>query len=138
MLTVSWYISDAVSRKWHKKPKFQLINFIVPETLIWPLIVSLVGVLFDVFIGLGWFGYLMWNSTFIMIFIYGLHGIGLVKYLIARYKVPGNIRRFIAIISFAVLLLPGVNLVILIGVPMLGVSELWIRFREGENYENYS
>ena len=42
------------------------------------------------------------------------------------------------ILSIAVLLLPGVNLVILIGVPVLGVSELWIRYREGENYENYS
>ena len=138
MLTISWFSADAISRRWYKKPRFQLRNFIVPETLIWPLIVSLVGVLADVFAGLGWIGYLMWNSTFIMVLIYGLHGIGLVKYLIDRYKVPGSVRRFIVIMSIAVLLLPGINLVILIGVPALGVSELWIRFREGENYENYS
>ena len=129
MLTGSWYFADAVSRRWQKKPRFQLIDFIVPETMIWPLIISLIGVLMDVFMGIGWIGHLMWNSTFIMVIIYGLHGIGLVKYLLDRYKVPGSSRRFIAIISIAVLLLPGINLVILIGVPVLGVSELWIRYR---------
>lgn len=138
MLTGSWYFADAVSRRWHKKPKFKLVDFIVPETLIWPLIVSLIGVLADVFMGIGWIGHLMWNSTFIMALIYGLHGIGLLGYLLNRYKVSRSSRRFIAIISIAVLLLPGINLVILIGVPVLGVSELWIRYRKGENYENYS
>ncbi len=129
MLTGSWYFADAVSRRWLKKPKFKLVDFIVPETLIWPLIVSLVCVLADVFMGIGWIGHLMWNSTFIMALIYGLHGIGLIEYLLNRYKVSRSRRRFIVIISIAVLLLPGINLVILIGVPVLGVSELWIRYR---------
>ncbi len=138
MLTGSWYFADAFSRRIDKRPKFRLIGFFVPETLIWPLIVSLVGVLADVFIGIGWIGHLMWNSTFIMVFVYGLHGIGLIEYLLNRYKVSRSSRRFIAIISIAVILIPGINLVILIGVPVFGVSELWIRYREGENYENYS
>ena len=129
MLTGSWYFADAVSRRWHKKPKFNLVDFIVPETFIWPLIVFLVGILADVFVGIGWIGHLMWNSTFIMALIYGLHGIGLIEYLLNRYKVSRSSRRFIVIISIAVLLLPGINLVILIGVPVLGVSELWIRYR---------
>jgi uncharacterized protein (DUF486 family) len=129
MLTGSWYFADAVSRRWHRKPKFKLVEFIVPEILIWPLIVSLIGILADVFVGIGWVGHLMWNSTFIMALIYGLHGIGLIEYLLNRYKVSRSIRRFIVIIGIAVLLLPGINLVILIGVPVLGVSELWIRYR---------
>lgn len=129
MLTGSWYLADAVSRRLEKRSRFRLVDFIVPETMIWPLIVFLVGILADVFIGIGWIGYLMWNGTFIMVLIYGLHGIGLIEYLLNRYKVSRSGRRFIVIISIAVLLLPGINLVILIGVPMLGVSELWIRYR---------
>ena len=129
MLTVGWFFADAISRRLHKKQRFRLIDFIVPETMIWPLIVSLIGVLGDVFVGLGWIGHLMWNSTFILVLIYGLHGIGLIEYLLKRYKVSRSSKRFLAIISIAVLLLPGINFIILIGVPVLGVSELWIRYR---------
>ncbi|MCK5154312.1 MAG: DUF2232 domain-containing protein [Spirochaetales bacterium] len=139
MLAVGWFVADSIDRRRKKKQQFKLVNFIVPELMIWPLIIVLAGVLLDVFFGMSWIGYIMWNSTFIMIFIYGLHGIGLVKYLLGRYKVPGSGRRLIAISVFVVLLMPGLNLVILIGVPVLGVSELWIRYRsEGESYENYS
>lgn len=129
MLTGSWYFADAVYRKLNRKPKFKLVEFIVPEIFIWPLIVSLIGILADVFVGIGWVGHLMWNITFIMALIYGLHGIGLIVYLLNKYKLSRSIRRFIVIIGIAVLLLPGINLVILIGVPVLGVSELWIRYR---------
>ena len=129
MLSGSWYFADAISRRWQKQPRFHLADFIVPDTMIWPLIVFLVGVLADVFMGIGWIGHLMWNGTFMMVLIYGLHGIGLIEYLLTRYKVSRSSRRFIVIISIAVLLLPGINLIILIGVPALGVSELWIRYR---------
>lgn len=138
MLSGGWFAADSINRRWSRKQQFKLTDFTVPEIMIWPLIIILAGVFLDIFLGLSWLGYIMWNSTFIMIFIYGLHGIGLIKYLLERYKVPGSGRRLIAISIFIVLLMPGINLVVLIGVPVLGVSELWIRYREGENYENYS
>ena len=138
MLSGSWFVADSIQRRRNKKQQFKLVDFYVPEIMIWPLIVVLAGVLLDIFLGLSWLGYIMWNSTFIMIFLYGLHGIGLIKYLLDRYKVPGSGRRLITIFTIVVLLMPGINLVLLIGVPVLGVSELWIRYREGENYENYS
>ena len=138
ILSWSWYFADLIYKRWQKQAGFQFAKYYVPEMLIWPLLVSLFGVLLDSIIGIGWFGIFMWNSAFIIAFIYGLNGIGLLRYLLNRYKVSGRGRRFIVILSIAVLLLPGVNLVILIGVPVLGVSELWIRYREGENYENYS
>jgi len=131
MLTVAWYFADAVIRKTEKRSGIKLVNFRVPEILLWPLIISLLGVLADLFLGLGWIGYLMWNSTFIMILLYGIHGIGLIGYLLVRYKVTRSGRRFLIILSVAVMLLPGINLVLLIGVPVLGVSEMWIRYRTG-------
>ncbi len=129
MLTVSWYLADAVLRRMDKRPGFKLVNFRVPEILLWVLLISLVGVLADLLVELSWIGYLMWNSTFIMVLIYGIHGIGLIGYLLGRYKVTRNGRRFFMIIAVAVLLVPGINLVILIGVPVLGISEHWIRYR---------
>jgi Predicted membrane protein (DUF2232) len=129
MLTATWFISDSINRKWKKIQKFNLVDFFVPEIMLWPLLLALAGVLLDIFIGLSWIGYIMWNSTFIMIFIYGLHGIGLIKYLLGKYKIPGSAKRFIAILVFVILIMPGLNLIILIGVPVLGVSELWIRYR---------
>ena len=129
MLTGAWYIANSILRKWKKEKQFKLVNFSVPEVMIWPLIVILTGVLMDTIFGINKLGYIMWNGAFIMIFIYGLHGIGLIKYLLDRFKVSGNGRRFIAIFSVAILLIPGINLVLLLGVPILGVSELWIRYR---------
>ncbi len=129
MISCSWFIADAIQRRRNRRDQFKLANFKVPEIMIWPLIITLAIVFLDVFIGMSWFGYIMWNSAFVMVFLYGLHGIGLIKYLLNRYEVPGSGRRLIAISIFVVLLLPGINLILLIGVPVLGVSELWIRYR---------
>lgn len=129
MLTGGWFVADSIEKRLKKKQQFKLVNFVVPEVMIWPLIIVLAGVLLDVFFGMSWLGYIMWNSTFIMIFLYGLHGIGLIKYHLDKYKIPGSGRRLIAISTIVVLLMPGVNLVVLIGIPVFGISELWIRYR---------
>lgn len=130
MLVGSWFIADSIQRRRSRMQQFKLVNFRVPENMIWPLIIILAGVFLDIFLGLSWLGFIMWNSTFIMIFIYGLHGIGLIKYLLDKYKVPGSGKRLISIFIFVVLLIPGLNIVLFIGVPVLGVSELWIRYRK--------
>ncbi len=129
MLVSSWFISDKIISRKLKKKSLKLVDFTVPDIMIWPLIFFLGGVLVDIFIGISWLGYFLWNGTFIIAFIYGLHGIGLVKFLLNKYKVTKRGRRFFAIFIFAVLLMPGINLVILLGVPVLGVSELWIKYR---------
>jgi len=139
MLSGSWFVADSIQRRMNKRQQFKLVDFYVPEIMIWPLIVVLAGVLLDVFIGISWLGYIMWNSAFIMIFLYGLHGIGLIKYILDRYKIPGSGRRLITVFTIVILLLPGINLVVLIGIPIFGVSELWITYRsKGDSYENYS
>jgi len=129
MLASTWYIADILISRTLKRKSLRLVNFSVPDIMIWPLIVFLGGVFFDIFIGIPWLGYFLWNATFIIMFIYGLQGIGLVKFLLNKYKVSKRGRRFFAILVFAVLLMPGINLVILLGVPVLGVSELWIKYR---------
>ncbi len=129
MLTSSWYIADILISRASKKKSLRLVNFTIPDVMIWPLIVFLVGVFFDIYIGIPWLGYFFWNGTFIILFIYGLHGIGLVKFLLNKYNVTKRGRRFFAIFVFAVLLMPGINLALLLGVPVLGVSELWIKYR---------
>jgi hypothetical protein len=133
MLSGSWFIADSIQRRSNHRKQFKLVDFRVPEIIIWPLIITLAVVFLDIFLGMSWLGYIMWNSAFIMVFIYGLHGIGLIKYLLERYKVPGRGRRLIFVFAFVVLLMPGLNLILLLGIPVLGVSELWIKFRKIDN-----
>jgi len=129
MLTFSWYVAEVLFSRTSKKKSLKLVDFTIPDIMIWPLIFFLGGVLFDIFIGIPWLGYFLWNGAFIIMFVYGLHGIGLVKFLLNKYKVTRRGRRFFAVFIFAVLLMPGINLVILLGVPVLGISELWITYR---------
>ncbi len=129
MLTFSWYIADLLVCKISKKKSLMLVNFAIPDIMIWPLIFFLGGVLLDIFVGIPWLGYFLWNGAFIIMFVYGLHGIGLVNFLLNKYKVTRRGRRFLSVFIFAVLLMPGINLVILLGVPVLGISELWITYR---------
>jgi len=129
MLTFSWYIADLLVCKISKKEPLRLVYFAIPDIMIWALIFFLGGVLLDIFVGIPWLGYFLWNGAFIVMFVYGLHGIGLVNFLLNKYKVTRRGRRFLSVFIFAVLLMPGINLVILLGVPVLGISELWITYR---------
>ncbi len=129
LLTGTWYIADLISSRKNKSERFSIAHFTVPEQFIWVLIVSLSGVLADHLFSLGMVGNIFWNSSLILLFIYGINGLGLVKHLFKKYKVTQQKQRSLYILIFILLIIPGMNLVVLLGIPGLGISELWVRYR---------
>lgn len=129
LLSGSWFISDAAACRKNKSRRFKVELFTVPEWFIWIFIVSLVGLLVDHLIGMGWWGYLFWNSTLILLIVYGIDGVGVMRNLFKKYNVTRQKQRSVYMIIFILLIIPGINLVVLLGIPGLGVSELWVKYR---------
>ena len=132
LLSATWAISEGINRRMTGVAPFTLERFTVPEKFLWPLIGVWAGVLLDVIGNLGFFGYLVWNAGMILLFVYALQGIGILRYLFRRHGVGPGLRILVIVASVIVLFTPGINLVLIIGIPLLGVSEYWIHYRIGE------
>jgi hypothetical protein len=102
----------------------------IPDRLIWPLLVSWALVLADVLVGIGAVTYAAWNIGLIGLFVFGMQGIGIIQTILDRRLVSRQMRIVITAVMVLLVFWPGVNLVVLIGLPILGVSELWIHYRK--------
>lgn len=104
-------------------------TFRVPDPFIWPLIACGGGVLIGFLTDVGVLRYLFWNGAFIMLFLYGLQGLGILQFLCIRRQVPASLRLLAVFVICLMLFVPRVNLLVYLGIPILGVSEIWIRYR---------
>jgi hypothetical protein len=131
LLSASWLLSRVVhSRSTGGGSSFTLDRFGVPERLLWPFLIAWAGVLLDALAGLAAVGFVFWNAALILLFLYGLQGVGVMKTLFRRYGVGQGLRIAVSIAAIIILLTPRLNLVLIIGVPLLGLSEYWVRYRE--------
>ncbi len=132
LLTGCWYLADLVRMRIRQEYRQRLDSFTLPDFFIWPLILAWAGVLLDTWKDAGVIGYIFWNVGLIFLFLYGLQGIGVLRALFNRYRVPVFIRMFIGLVCIILAARPGLNLIVFIGIPGLGVSELWILYRRNQ------
>jgi hypothetical protein len=95
---------------------------------VWVLLVGAVGVFVDVAGGIGALRYVAWNAVLASLVLYGAQGIGIIRFLFDRYNVSQGARIGIGIALIVGLFVPALNLVVLLGIPGLGISELWVRY----------
>lgn len=112
-----------------------LTEFRIPVWFVWPLIASWAGVLASMVLELGWGRYLFWNAAFVMLAVYALQGIAIIRFQLERWKVTRGPRIALAVGMIVVLLIPGLQLVVALGVPGLGVSEIWIDYHRAKGSE---
>ena len=129
LLSGCWYLSDLFVTRKNRDKKFDTERFTIPDWSVWVLIAALAGVLADYLLSLGWLGYISWNVTLIMLLLYGIKGAGLIKYFLRKKEFARRKQRSIVMLIFLLFLIPGLNLVVLLGIPGLGVSEIWVRYR---------
>lgn len=99
---------------------------------VWALVAALAGALLSLVGNVGVFEHLAWNGVFIVLFLYGVQGIGIIWSLLDRWEVARGIRIGVGAALAFLLIVPGANLLVVLGVPGLGVAETWIHFRTGE------
>jgi hypothetical protein len=118
---------------------FRVVRFRLPVAAVWVLIAAWAAVLGSVLLDLGWLDFAIWNLAFLALAVYAIQGLAILWHLLERRKVRRGTRIGIAVALVVGLLVPGLNLVFLLGVPGLGISEVWVDYhrfeRSGEEDE---
>jgi len=114
---------------------YELTEFRLPVYLVWALIGAWGGVLLTELVEVGWLSYVFWNAAFTMLALYAIQGVAIVWYYLDRRGVGRGARIGLAIGMVFGLLIPGVQLAIGLGLPGLGVSEIWIDYHRFQGSE---
>jgi len=123
--------SEAPSNTGALRPA-RLAEFRLESFYLWPLIASWAGIGLDLWIGLSFASYAVWNIGLVMLFLYGLQGLAILRFLFEKHRLP-RLLWFLLVVGLLVLAAsPRTNLFIVIAVPVFGISENWIRYRVRE------
>jgi len=138
LLSFSWWAGQAGGRRrlvYGAAPDgFRLSRFRLESGWLWPLIAAGAVVLADMFLnisarGLSVLAYAGWNLGLALLFLFGLQGMAIVMFLFEKYRLP-RILWFLLVVGIVVLAAsPGAGVFVVLIIPVLGISENWIRFR---------
>ena len=101
-------------------------NVHLNEKLIWGFLLGWFGVLLSLLRPLGWVSILFWNIALLSTVLYGMQGIDILRYYIKKVE---RLRIVILVTILLFVFIPGLNILMMVGVPLLGVSEIWIQYR---------
>jgi hypothetical protein len=133
LLAFSWWAGQASANRGRAlagfPPIFKLSRFRLEAGWLWPLIASGALVLADLFFGISVWAYAAWNIGLVLLFLFGLQGMAIVLFLFEKYRVP-RLLWFLLVVGLVILAAsPGAGLFIVLAIPVLGISENWIRYR---------
>jgi hypothetical protein len=133
LIAFSWWAGQASANRARAllggEPAFRLSRFRLESGWLWPLIASGALVLADLFFGISAWAYAAWNIGLVLLFLFGLQGMAIVLFLFEKYRVP-RLLWFLLIAGLVILAAsPGAGLFIVLAIPVLGISENWIRYR---------
>lgn len=103
----------------------------LPETLVWFFLASWLIVLFDQFIGINnTLRIGVWNVALFLGILYAVQGLSIILFkLNAKGKKIRAVKLFM-IVTILTILLQGLNIGIVLGLPILGVTETWFTYRK--------
>ncbi|MBR4159281.1 MAG: DUF2232 domain-containing protein [Spirochaetia bacterium] len=120
----------ALSMERLTKHEAGIITVMIPDYFVWVLIAALSLVLVDArFQPNPVLGYVGWNVFLIVMFLYGLRGMGLIRQMLEVRKVHPVVRYFIAFATVLLLMHPRYGRVLLVGIPLVGISEIWFKYK---------
>ena len=134
LLTGSWWLGTVIgARSTGRKPELtRVVDFKLPDTYIWPLIASLALVLLNLAVPIELAAVLGWNTLLILLFLYGLAGLGIIRFLLKKTKVRPGMRWMLLAAILILAMPPRIGFAVLILIPGLGVSEIWLKYRRPE------
>ena len=133
LLSFSWWMGQAAASRtaalFGSRPTFRFAEFRLEPWWLWPLIASGALVLADLFFGISAWAYVAWNIGLVLLFLYGLQGLAIVRYVFEKHGVP-RFLWLLLIVGLAMLCAsPRAGLFVMLAVPVFGLSENWIRYR---------
>lgn len=110
--------------------RVRFTTFFLAEGAIWFLLGSAAVIGADVILDLGPVAYPFWNAGAIMVLAYAVQGLGIVGYRMEKSPRLWRARFSLMFLYIILLFTPVVNIIAFFSVPVLGVSEVWIRYRD--------
>jgi hypothetical protein len=102
-------------------------KFRLPDAGVWFFLAAWTLVLVSRFRDLGVLGIGAWNCALLVSVLYACQGIGIIKSWTAGK--PLGSRLSLTVLLITLLFVPGIRFIVIAGVPLLGVTELWINYR---------
>jgi len=130
ILVFGYAVARGIRARFLGEAPVDVAAFRVPDRCIWGLLVVLPIVALDLFVDIGFWAYPFWNAATVLLLIYAFQGFGIIRYRMLRSPRLRRARFFLTVLFLMLLFLPGANIVALLAIPLLGVSELWVRYRE--------
>jgi hypothetical protein len=133
MLAFSWWAGQAAASRARValggEAEFRLSRFRLESAWLWPLIVSGALVLADLFFGISAWAYAAWNVALVLLFFFGLQGMAIVLFIFEKYRVPRVLWVLLVVGLLILAASPGAGLIVVLAIPLFGISENWIRYR---------
>jgi len=114
----------------------RLATYVLSPRMVWVLIGAWLGVVLTMVVDLGLFRHVLWNAALVMLVVYAGQGMAIGRHLLDRRGLTQMGRIGVAIALIVGVLIPGVNLIVIVGLPGLGVSEVWIDYHRLEAIED--
>jgi hypothetical protein len=143
-LAFSWWAGQAIAGRtaalFGMPPRFRFAAFRLEAWWVWPLIGAGALVLLDLFRslglldqfpGLGAGTYPVWNAALVVLFLFGLQGLAILRFLFEKYRLPRLLWPLAVVLVGSLLFRgsPAAGTIVLLIIPVFGVSENWIRYR---------
>lgn len=134
ILTFNWWLGTIIgARSVGKRPGLtRIAEFKLPDRYVWPLIASLALVVLNIVAPIRPLEVLAWNALLILGFLYAVAGLGIIRHLLRKLNVRPRVRWLLIIAIVVLAMTPRIGIVILILLPGLGVSEVWLKYRREE------
>lgn len=141
ILALTWRIGSSFAYRTMRQVDGtpHLKEFNVPERLVWFLFIPLTLVLLQLLLdgkGMSWnlgvAGFAVSNCLYIMGVLYGLQGFGLLQYLLEKKNVNPRLRGMVGWMIPLLLFIFPLNIIVILILPGMGVSELWINYRHND------
>ncbi|MDP2791615.1 MAG: DUF2232 domain-containing protein [Rectinemataceae bacterium] len=136
MLAGSWWIGSVIVARRRRgddegvKPFMSLADIRVPSFALWPTLLT--WTLLLVVLMTGQSGYLAmaaWNIALCSASLYAIQGMGILSHLSRQFNATRFLRLLAPIAVLAVALSSAVGAIIMIALPVLGITEVWLPYR---------
>ncbi|NCB02049.1 MAG: DUF2232 domain-containing protein [Spirochaetia bacterium] len=128
---VAVFISDMIIHRYSIEYQNRLMRLSVPHEAIWFLLAGMSAILFTFLVEIKLLESIAYNVSTVVALLYAVQGISIASnYLVKKFPHMKPSRIFF--LSGAFMILPGANIIFIIGFPLLGISETWITYRKNE------
>lgn len=135
LLGGSWWLGNRLAGEGSEGRRLAppLNELRAPEALVWPFLAGLGFLLLVLFFKAGpLVRAIAWNLVLAMSLVYAAQGAGIVSHALRRLHVPGGFRIAFAALALLSATLSPVGAALLAILPLLGLTELWIPYRNSK------